>query len=308
MNEFDKFMKDNKRTLQGAFNSVGPLTASEKKHASYEERNGFVHRVADEIQFISPMHKEMHFAKKNKKCMVTACCKYAVTIFNSREYKKKILGPKAIFRPRIKAKVQLMDYAEASKKFWHIYLKDSIAPKEYIIDSENKEAISELIKYFIYDPSCRLDFTKGICLMGGVGTGKTNIMNRISMFLDDNGFDNQFSVKSMRSVIREVSKNGLPVIDSYLMGDICFDDIAIRQTTIKSYGTDINPLDELIQGRYERFAKRNSRPTHFTTNLDFNPNNSTEMQVLRSLYDERSIDRIKEMCNFIYLGGTSRRK
>jgi len=308
MNEFDKFIQKNARTLEGAFRSVSPLSASEKKQASYEQRHGFVHRVADEVQFITPMHKEMYFARKNKKCMVTACCKYAVTLHNQKEYKKKILGPKAIFRPRIKDKVQLMDYKEASKKFWFMYLKDSIAPTEYIIDNENKEAISELIKYFIQDPTCRLDQTKGICLMGGVGTGKTNIMNQISFFLKDHDLETYFEVKSMRSIIRDVSKNGLPVIDSYLMGDICLDDIAIRQTAIKSYGTDINPLDELIQGRYERFSKRNSRPTHFTTNLDFNPNNSTEMQVLRSMYDERSIDRIKEMCNFIYLGGTSRRK
>jgi len=309
MNEFDRFLEKNSRTLRGAFISVAPLSAQEKKDVAYEKKNGFKHMVKDEVQFISPMHKEMFHAKKNKVCMALACCKYAVSVFNAKEYKKKILGPRKVFRPRIKEKVQLMDYKEASKRFWFMYLKDSISPKEFIIDDKNKAEIAELLKYFIQDPTGRLDQNKGICLMGGVGTGKTNLMNQLSLFLKDSELETQFEVKSMRSIVREVSgKRGLSVIDDYLMGDICLDDIAIRQTSVKSFGTEINPLDELIQGRYERFSKKNSRPTHFTTNLDFNPNNAHEMQVLRSMYDERSLDRIREMCNFIYLGGTSRRK
>jgi DNA replication protein DnaC len=304
MNEFDRFLHNNRDLLA----NIKPLTHLEKQEAELERKNGFINKESGVPTFLNESDKELYFAKKNRICPALALCRMAVTKENAKEYSIKINGKKKKFRPKRKEKEQLMEYDKASKIFWNMYLKDSIYPNQFIVDNDNRIAIQELIKYFIQDPSCKLDLNKGICLAGGVGTGKTNLMNQLSLFTQDNNLESFFSVKGMRGIIREVSSGGLKVIDNYLMNDICFDDIAIRQTALKSYGTDINPLDELIQGRYERFVKRNPRPTHFTTNLDFNPNDENNYRTLRSMYDERSLDRIREMCNFIYLGGNSRRK
>ena len=112
----------------------------------------------------------------------------------------------------------------------------------------------------------------------------------------------------MREYVKEVATGGLSVTTEYLQGDYCFDDIAVSAPKLNHYGTEINPLDDLIQGRYDRFTKRNSKPTHFTMNLNFNPTTESDKQLIEKIYDPRSIDRIRQMCNFVYLGGKSRRK
>lgn len=299
MNEFDRFLKKNCDLLA----HLSPLTKEEREVMSARSQE----RQRNPFEHMSDYDREIYIAKKNKICPAFAASRYATAKFNSKEYGKKILGReyKAPFMQ--KPKDQLMDYKKASKLFWEVYLKDSIQPTTFIIDENNKMAISNLLKYFIVDPTCVFDLNKGICLAGGVGTGKTNIMQQLAYFCEDNELSTGFKIQSMRGVAKEVARSGIDATTKYMTEDICFDDIAVGSQTINTYGTLINPLDDLIQGRYDRFVKRNSRPTHFTTNLDFNPNDQENSSILEMMYDKRSIDRIKQMCNFVYLGGKSRR-
>lgn len=207
---------------------------------------------------------------------------------------------------------QLMPCTDANKKMFYLnYLKPMFLDRgvQFNIDHYNKKIIAELFKYFIQDPTCKLDLKKGIFLCGPVGTGKTSIMEAFSKFTNDFNFINSFNMVYMEELNIEIDEHGLACLKKFKFGDYCFDDIAIRETKINSYGTDVMPSDEIMQLRYRRFAKLNSRPTHYTSNINFNLNEDEEQarKELESRYNKRAIDRTK-MCNFVYLDGPSRRK
>jgi DNA replication protein DnaC len=298
-NEFDRFLQKNCDIL----NQIKPL--------SHEERALVLAKVNERrnnpLENMTDIQRVIHIAKKNKTCPALATSLHGKAIFNTIEQGKKAHGnrpQRTIFN---KPKLQLMDYKEAKQKFWHVYLKDCLMDRDFVIDNNNRVEIDNLLKYFIQDPSGLFDLRKGICLAGGVGTGKTEIMKQLSYFCEDNQLETGFKVQSMREIAKEVARSGIDATTKYLTSNYCFDDIAVGAANQNTFGTIVNPLDDLIQGRYERFTKRNSKPTHFTTNLDFNPNDEHTRGIIENIYDIRSIDRLKQMCNFVYLGGTSRR-
>lgn len=287
-------------------NMIAPLSDEERQQ---NELKAQVRQESKAIQMLDPYKKALHYARKNKKCVALAAAQFALAEFNAIEYKKKLLGKSNKAQIFIsKAMSQQMEYQSAAKSFWNDYLKNCFYPNRFVIDEYNAAIIEQLLKYFIQDPTCKLDLKKGIALAGGVGTGKTEIMKQLCAFCEDNDFETQFKMKPMREILRELSKDGMSVINDYLQLNYCFDDIAIGGNVINHFGTTINPLDDLIQSRYDRFTKRNSKPTHFTMNISFDPRATENKEMLSKMYDIRTIDRIKQMCNFVYLGGESRRK
>ena len=73
---------------------------------------------------------------------------------------------------------------------------------------------------------------------------------------------------------------------------VLIDDFLSNGSTATHYGSKIELADQLIDYRYEVF-KKSDKLSHFTTN--FYPNK------LSGLLDQRSISRLREMCNFIVL-------
>jgi len=312
METFERFMLDNYDILK----SIPPLSEAEKSQIQIESKFGFKNFSIDQFgrKVINRIICEAKRLKRIDKCPVLGTCAIAIGNKKSSNYATWLNGPIQKTRAKATAKKQLMDYEKAKRLFWTNYLKDSFVnidhperSKAFVIDENNKNILEPLIKYFIQDPSGPLDLNKGICIFGGVGTGKSNLMQRMSEFLEDYELETAFKFVSMRNINKEVDQFGLAALDKYMVEDICFDDIAVRQTVINSHGTKIMPVDELIDGRNRRFKKKVSRPTHFTSNLDFNPSEKDEMEKLLASYDRRSIDRMQEMCNFLYLGGLSRR-
>lgn len=309
MDQFDKFAENNK----GLFKAVFSLTNEERKQIEFEKKNGFNYRGRSEegkLNFDEIKHASTRY-KNNGLCPALGSCSVGVAKFNSLVYKNKVTGShKGVAAPRKRKKVQLMELEKAKTILYNEFLINSFSFKEepFVIDDNNKAILSELTKYFVRDETCKLDLNKGICLFGSVGTGKTNLMKQLSLFAKHLEFETAFEVVSVRKVIQEINSYGLSILDNYKSSDFCFDDFAIRKTKLNSYGTQIMPVDEIIQMRYERFTKLISRPTHFTTNIDLNPETKEGKDKLLDIYDERSIDRLQEMCNFLYLGGQSRRK
>ena len=303
-NEFDKFVRENIHIL----GNIQPM--SEEMRADLESKAQFKEHIKSlaNLHFYS-VEYATYWAKRTNQNVNQAIKKMEAAKIRAINYRKLIMGdtaPKFAMQPE---KVQLMDYKTAASEFWNGYLSKAFEHKgqKYNVDADNKQVIAELVKYFIYDPSCKLSLFKGVCLIGGVGTGKSELMKQLSLFLKDKNLETAFNFVDMLSVTKEFGHFGLSAYDKYLSGDVCFDEIALRKNFIKSFGTDIQPTDEIIQGRYKRFTKRISRPTHFTSNIDLNPNDEIQRKDLEQTYDIRSIDRLKEMCNFVYLGGGSRR-
>tara|TARA_R110002126_G_scaffold139672_2_gene284436 strand:+ start:306 stop:1253 length:948 start_codon:yes stop_codon:yes gene_type:complete len=313
--DFEKFLIQNESTLKAALSNVSPLSEYEKKEVALEKKEGFQYDRTKSYQKKAEtrkLSKVLSEAARTKTNPVVASCEFALRLFdckeNEKNYRRKILGSntKAVAAPRLRPKKQLMECTPANKiAFAKKYLLPLFAAKNqaFQFDSKNKEVIDQLFKYFIQDPKCKLDLHKGIFICGSVGTGKSSLMKAFARFTKDNNFENSFDVVCMRQVNMQVDASGLSSLKQYCSGNRLFDDIALRQKKINSFGTQIMPSDEIIQLMYQRFTKLIPRPTHFSSNVDFWNNKE-----LSKIYDERSIDRLFEMCNVVYLGGSSRRR
>jgi len=263
---FNKFLIQNESTLKAALSNVSPLSEYEKQQVSLEQKEGFQYdrnksyKKQAETRKLGKVIAEAVRAKKNP---VVAACQFALRLFdckeNEKNYRKKILGSntKAVAAPRLRPKKQLMEYTPANKiAFAKKYLLPLFAAKNqaFVFDDKNKAVIDQLFRYFIQDPKCKLNLHKGIFICGSVGTGKSSLMKAFSRFTKDNNFENSFDVVCMGQVNMQVDASGLSSLKQYCSVNRMFDDIALRQKKINSFGTQIMPSDEIIQLMYQRFT------------------------------------------------------
>lgn len=129
---------------------------------------------------------------------------------------------------------------------------------------------------------------KGIMLIGGYGVGKTTLMR---IFQLKNKLQNcnveYYRVVSSMQVMREFKEIGASVVDKYLSGVICFDDLGRElENAHKHYGESSNIMSEIIQERYLAGVK-----TNFTTNFS--------LAKLTEMYGEVVTSRLFEMCVII---------
>lgn len=169
---------------------------------------------------------------------------------------------------------------------------------QYKIDKDNENVVQQLCYYFSGDTRFKGDLNKGILLAGGVGVGKTSLMQFFSR--------NQvysYRIISCRSVENDFDKNGYDAIETYsnnlpiavnanpfghqIVG-YCFDDIG-TESDGKHFGKQKNMMTEIILNRYDRKVPFHS--THITTNL--------KASELMEGYGTRATDRLKEMVNII---------
>lgn len=180
------------------------------------------------------------------------------------------------------------------------------------VDDENLEVVSLLAYYFSNDERFNLegyDLRKGLCLFGGVGVGKTTLMEKF--------FQNQtqsYIMKMCRAVEDEFAQKGDIVLKEYgitkqcsVNGDpyghqilgYCFDDLGTEPPS-KYYGKNVDVMAEILLNRYDNKVPFNQ--THITTNL------STDEIITR--YGSRVADRMQQMFNMIAFNdkAKSRRK
>lgn len=170
---------------------------------------------------------------------------------------------------------------------------------DFIVDEFNKDIIWELCLYFTEDVRCTLDRRKGLMLYGGVGCGKTTLMN----FFNKNQFSS-YVVYPVREISYEYGKHGSDAILKYkgllktsspeiYFGQkeigVCFDDLG-TEVDKKYFGNESNVMAEIILNRYDRIKDLQSK-THITTNL-----NTTELE---QRYGYRFRSRCREMFNVV---------
>lgn len=148
---------------------------------------------------------------------------------------------------------------------------------------------------------------KGICLVGGVGTGKTTLMK---MFAENQR--RSFRVVPCRRVVEKFEETKSEAIrhfsrDNYRpdwtqtiflhkFTGFCFDDLG-TEAVVKSYGNEVNVMLEILLNRYELFP---NVTTHLTSNL-----NADQVE---SQYGTRLRSRMREMFNMLELSGNDRRR
>jgi DNA replication protein DnaC len=180
---------------------------------------------------------------------------------------------------------------------------------QFEFDESNTAPVMQACLYFSGDPTFKGDLNKGLFLMGGVGVGKTSMM--------------QFFIKNQRfsyrmESCRDVETNYAAMGDEYLQkvsfnlpiavnGDpfghkeigFCFDDLG-TEANGRHYGKEKNVMADVILNRYDNKLPYHS--THVTTNLTADD--------IKAQYGTRVTDRIREMFNIIKfpISAKSRRK
>ena len=308
---FDRFVDENIEILGPILEKI-EIPLKEKKHTL-----SIPSKLRATYQFspskVAPILYAKHRAEKQGLDVDAEVKRAEEALEKEKTYAKKV----SVAPSRIKLTTkdftqdQLISFDQAKVIFWHDYLSKSVKKSKknplgrFDVDDNNTFEVAQLLKYFIQDPTCVYDLDKGICIHGPVGSGKTHILKQLALFVKDAGFYNSFSVVSMKDVNLEVSQN-LDTINKYTTGNFCFDEVVAKE--VNCYGTKVVPADEIIQGQYKRFVLGYGKKMHLTSNVNLNPTDPVEAKILKQMYDIRSLDRLRQMCNFIYLGGPSRRK
>lgn len=167
------------------------------------------------------------------------------------------------------------------------------------IDAFNERIIWSMCLYFTNDARSELNPEKGLLLYGGIGCGKTTLMDWFKI--------NQkasYQVKSSREVSYSYSKHGADSILKYNglidgrdsnpayghkdMG-VCFDDLG-TEVDKKHFGNESNVMAEILLNRYDRHSTLKGL-THITTNLNVNE--------IGERYGDRVRSRLREMFNVL---------
>ena len=167
------------------------------------------------------------------------------------------------------------------------------------IYENDKPIIKKLIAYFLKDEIIceqeKINLKKGILLTGGIGCGKTTLMQLMKYFNDNS--KSIYIMKPCRDIAFEFIQSGYEVIAKYskqsfyreIPKHFCFDDLG-TENNLKYYGNECNVMAEILLSRYDLFVST-KLITHLTTNLS-----ASEIE---EYYGNRVRSRLREMFNLI---------
>jgi DNA replication protein DnaC len=161
--------------------------------------------------------------------------------------------------------------------------------------------VTRLCCYFANDrrfETSELKLDKGIILFGGVGVGKTTLLE---MFRRNQAFS--YRIVSCREVESQFGQLGNEAIDTYSQNvpieppnqygqneiGYCFDDLGTENSVTKHFGNSKTVMADILLNRYDLGI--DARATHITTNLS--------VDEIEKYYGTRVIDRIREDFNQI---------
>lgn len=191
-----------------------------------------------------------------------------------------------------------VEFKEAKEEFLKVYGKMSKYPIE--TDGNLSQVLNALIRHFIGDPSGPYDVNKGIYLFGKVGLGKTTIMESFSLLTQALKY-NYFRLENVRNIGFTIEREKDSVImDSFMVGSWCFDDLFADTGDSKFYGNAIDVSQTLVEQFYIHGWQRGQK-MHVTTNIE-------PEEISSQVADPRFLDRIKEMMTIVEITGKSKRK
>jgi len=181
----------------------------------------------------------------------------------------------------------------------------------FSLDDERRLSVYQQVYLNLRDGLNPEKSGKGLLLIGDLGVGKTalmRIMQKIFMdtprgfkWLDCNEIPDLMDVFTVAELKSYYGKN--------LKMDLYIDDLGIGNSLVNKWGNSINLVSEILIERYNLFVAEGYR-THLSSNKhtaldkDKYPNAVT----LETLYGDRIVDRLREMCETIIWKGTSLRK
>lgn len=238
---------------------------------------------------------------------------------------KDIINTKKAITALFSEKKERRHKLDFLNNIWEI-IAQSIKYPNFEID----ELAQKYINYFSsscdeFYPELKNNPSKGLLVMGDVGTGKTanfriykHIYNKINLkrqiettSKDETSVvtkhfpplatvnDDIFHMIHVKQVESGLRLEGEEFIDRLVrIKKLVIDDLGVDGDDFKDYGTSRNPVIDLINHRYDKMFTH-GLVTHFTTNL-----NSAE---IKKKYGDRNADRITEMTIKIGIKGKSKR-
>lgn len=193
-----------------------------------------------------------------------------------------------------------------ANKFWKNEMINAfrILEPNFELSDRNRQLIADLYKWAWRSKESQFDTNKGLLFWGGVGVGKSLLLRGIRNYEAKInqycfGYNNEslgFQMVSAAEISLQYASKGMDAIEQYAKNNLAIDEVGREPFDAKHYGTNINPVQLVLQLRYDN---RHNALTHMTTNL--NPDKYFH------IYGDYIVDRIKEMFNVIHVGGESRR-
>lgn len=162
-----------------------------------------------------------------------------------------------------------------------------------------EEEVALVIKWLYMINDEKLDLSKGILLKGHTGNGKTFIFRVLQHFVRIDNisyienakeffiYPTIVNVKQISGEYQDPEKGGYPIIQKYANYNcLVLDDIGKEQAESKSYGNNLNVVEEIIDIREEKGLL-----TFGTTNLNR----------MKDMYDDRTISRMHKLFNVIHI-------
>lgn len=204
---------------------------------------------------------------------------------------------------------------EGKKPFTSEQLKNFVLENHpwFKIDEQAKKPFELLCWYFSGDKrfeDAGYSLSKGICISGPVGVGKTDLLN---LFRVNKRLSFHFiTVFDIERLLHEKGVEYIQTFYSYVPGwggspkrfyqpnvGWAFDDVG-REGVVFDYGNKTDSFSTILQYRYFQKATTPYNSLHFTTNK--------MPDELENRYDEAVRSRLREMFNYIKYTGTDRRK
>ena len=183
---------------------------------------------------------------------------------------------------------------------------------KFIVDKQNEKAFTQLCQYFTNNPAFEengFSLSKGILLTGPVGVGKTELLrvfskNKRQCFHLISVFEIEVSCQQRGVEFFKAYTGMVPgwgnTSNFFYQKNIgwAFDDIG-RESVVFDFGNKSDVVSKIIQTRYADKNKLPFSTLHLTTNL-------TPAEI-ESRYDYAVKSRLREMFNYILVGGKDRR-
>lgn len=181
---------------------------------------------------------------------------------------------------------------------------------DFVIDENNRDAYNLIYFYLASNPAFERTedahaLGRGLLLLGQIGTGKTDMMRILQRCFNRLQDSRRFAYVSMIELARQYTIQGPEVIDRYARKNLYVDEFGLidanevrKFESVSYYGNRVDVGELLVLNRYDEY--KNGVLTHFSTNLSG--------KQLEKLYDPRTYSRLFEMCNFIPVTGSDRRK
>lgn len=166
---------------------------------------------------------------------------------------------------------------------------------ELILKDTNKYVIGQVALWYANDDRFSGNLRKGLLIRGGVGTGKTKIVESLIkvIFKAENIHAKFIHATDLQELY--VNKNSDEIDVLKLRKYTVIDDLGVENVEVKNWGNTSEPFNNLFDYRY-----RHGMQSIITTNL--------APSQIKETYGDRIADRFRETLNDFVLDGESLRK